>query len=235
MRTVERLYRLQELDSGLALYERKRQDWLSKCQRLEKAVADLRHLQKQGEASVREQERAVRQAEGALLELETHRQALEQRLYGGTVRSEKEAAAVQGELEQLRRHKEELEDQALQRMMELDERRALLDKLGQQEAQLAREQESVVQEATAQEELLRKQVEPLRTAREQLAAEVPPAVLQLYDQIRRIRGGPALAPVVENSCGNCRLELAVLTRKAAAGETVARCENCGCILYVPEK
>ncbi len=235
MRTIERLYRLQELDSGLALYERKRQDWLSKCQRLEKAVADLRHLQRQGEASVREQEKAVRQAEGELLELETHRQSLEQRLYGGTVRSEKEAAAVQGELEQLRRRKEELEDQALQRMIGLDERRGLLDKLGQQESQLAREQETVVQEAAAQEDLLRKQVEPLRTAREQLAAEIPPAVLQIYDQLRRTHGGPALAPIVENSCGNCHLELAVLTRKAAAGETLARCEHCGCILYLPGK
>jgi predicted nucleic acid-binding Zn-ribbon protein len=232
MREVERLYRLQELDDGIALCERRLQEWTSRLQELQCSVAEVRQSQQEGEKALRVQEQCLRQTEGVLWDQERRLKELEKRLYSDAIRSEKEARALQSEIEQVRQQKDQLESEALQLMLDLDQKRARLDQEAEAEARKARECEGMAQEIAQQEALLCQQVEPLRASREQLAAEISPAALAVYEQVRRMRGGRAVVRVVDNACEGCRLEVALLTRKAALGETLVRCESCGRILFV---
>ncbi len=232
MREVERLYRLQELDNGLAMGERKLQELAEHLQRLEHAIEQVRDARAAGEEDLGSQEKHLRHAEGSLWEQETRLKEMEGRLYGGAIRSEKEAQALRAQIEQGSERKEELEDEVLQRMIDLDGLRGRLEELSAEEERRLGEYQAAAQEAAAQESALRQQLAPLQASREALAAEVSPGTLALYEQLRREHSGLAVAPVEDNRCAGCRLEVALLTRKAVLGEKVVRCEYCGRILFI---
>lgn len=231
MREVERLYRLQELDDGLALCERRIREMAGQRKRLQEGLERIRHSRQESAKMLHSQELRLRQTEGALWEQENRLKELESHLYSDAVRSEREVKAMQSEIEQIRRQKDALEVEALQIMLNLDAQRAQLEELAAEEERLAQEYEALVQESTRQEALLRQEMEPLRASRQQLASEISPQALLLYERLRRTQGGLAVARVVNNACSGCHLEVPLLTRKAAMGETLVQCEHCGRILY----
>ena len=232
MREVERLYRLQKLDEGLLLGERRIQEWAGQRKRLEEGLERIRQAREESARMLRSQELRLHQAEGSLWEQENRLKELEGLLYSDAVRSEKELKALQSEIERLRQQKDALESDALQIMLDLDAHRARLEELSAEEERCRQEYEAFVQEVARQEALLRAELEPLRAEREKLAAEVSPYALVLYEQLRRTRGGLAVAQVVHNTCSGCHLEVPLLTRKAALGEALVRCEHCGRILFL---
>ncbi len=232
MREVERLYRLQELDDGLALCERKIQEMAGQRKRLQEGLERIRNARQESTRRLHSQELRLRQTEGALWEDENRLKELESRLYSDTVRSEKEVRAMQNEIDRIRQQKDALEVEALQLMLNLDTQRAQLEELAAEEERLSQEYEALVRESTQQEALLRQEMEPLRASRQQLAAEISPQALVLYERLRRTQGGPAVARVVNNACSGCHLEVPLLTRKAALGEALVQCEHCGRILYL---
>jgi hypothetical protein len=76
-------------------------------------------------------------------------------------------------------------------------------------------------------------LEQTRSARDKLAADVPPDLLALYERLRANHNGVGAAELSHGRCGGCRLELnqADLRSIAAAAEDdVVRCEECGRIL-----
>lgn len=232
MREVERLYRLQELDDGLVLYERKIQEMAGQRKRLQEGLERIRNARQESTQRLHSQELRLRQTEGDLWEQENRLKELESRLYSDAVRSEKEVKAMQSEIDRIRQQKDALEVEALQVMLNLDAQRAQLEELAAEEERLSQEYEALVQESTQQEALLRREMEPLRAGRQQLAAEISPQALVLYERLRRTQGGPAVARVVNNTCSGCHLEVPLLTRKAALGEALVQCEHCGRILYL---
>jgi predicted nucleic acid-binding Zn-ribbon protein len=229
MREVERLYQLQELDEGIALYERKMQEWAGRLQQTHRHLAEARRAHQEGEKDLQALQPRLRQAEGALWEHESRLKGLEQRLYSDTIRSEREAAAIQAEIEQVRQQKDSLESEALQLMMEMDEGRTRLDKLIWEEERCLHEYDALVEETRTQEKALQEQVEPLRSARASLVAQVPREILAVYEQVQRTGGKPVVR-LVDNSCSGCRVDVPLLRRKALAAGKLVRCENCGRIL-----
>lgn len=75
-----------------------------------------------------------------------------------------------------------------------------------------------------------------KSKRDALAPTVPEEVLKHYEHLRKRKpGGAALAPVLKNLCGGCRIilppQVVVEVVKAA---TLQTCEACHRILYMPE-
>lgn len=231
MREVERLYQLQELDEGIALYERKIQEWAGRLQRVHQRLAEVRQAHQAGEKAAQERAARLRQTESALWEQEGLLKGLEKRLYSDTIRSEREAQAVQAQIEQVRQRKSALEDEALALMEENEQQRRVLDGLIAEEERCFQEYEALARETAAQEKGLQEQVEPLRAARAELIRTIPSAIRPLYEQARRTYG-KAVVRVHDNTCEGCHLEVPLLVRKAAAGGELVRCPNCGRILLV---
>lgn len=233
MREIERLYRLQELDEELAAGQQELQELAGRRREQEQALLQACAERARLERELLGREHRLRQAEGALSQVETRLREMEAGLYGGALRSEKEMAARQAELEHLRHERDDLESRALQQMLELDEAREAAHRAAQAEADREREAEQARGEAAEAEAALQERLLPLRAAREALVAEVAPSALALYERVRQTTGRP-VARVVGNRCEGCRLDVPLLTRKAALGESLVRCENCGRLLFLAE-
>jgi predicted nucleic acid-binding Zn-ribbon protein len=72
-------------------------------------------------------------------------------------------------------------------------------------------------------------------ARESLASQIPDTILPLYQRLMKSKAGLAVAPMHDGKCGGCHMKLiasSVVTAQAA--KEIARCEDCGRILYVED-
>lgn len=231
MRKVQLLAELQRLDTAL---DRARE----RVARIDDLLAD------RSAVATAEQERTAaatvlhaRQAELHDLELEVQDlrgklQALEQKLYGGTVMNPKELAAMTADARQYRNQISPRED----RMLELYD---LVDAATAALAEADRALEAArVQHAEAQQQLqaerarLSGQSERDEAERRALATEADPRALRTYEGLRRTRGGLAIAVVAQRTCQGCRVSLpANLEQRARSGEELVLCQSCGRILY----
>jgi hypothetical protein len=72
----------------------------------------------------------------------------------------------------------------------------------------------------------------LSTERDQLAAAIPESILPLYQRLMKTKAGLAIAPMQDGKCGGCHMKLIASTVVAVqTGKELARCEDCGRILY----
>jgi predicted nucleic acid-binding Zn-ribbon protein len=77
------------------------------------------------------------------------------------------------------------------------------------------------------------QLEQRRADRAEVAGDLPPDLLALYDKVSASSGGTGAAALHQRRCEGCRIEMAgneLAALRKAAPETVVRCENCRRIL-----
>lgn len=172
-------------------------------------------------------------AEADLAATEQRVEAVNRRLYGGTVTASRELQAMAADVEVLKTRASGLEDQIL----ELMEQRQPLDhelaQLATQQAGLAARRETVQVSLAESEATVDDELADLARRRAEAAAAVPPEVLATYERLRASSDGVAVARLVGNHCDGCHLSLAAMEldriRHLPAGE-VAVCEQCGRIL-----
>lgn len=144
----------------------------------------------------------------------------------------KQLADLEHELHTLERRQSILEDE----LLEVMERR----EASESDVKRSRESQSVVQDKLNEARARRDQefgdLEVTAARRNEdraaLAAELPAALVALYDRVRA-KGGSGAALLQSRRCGACRLELdrtAMATVRNAAPDDVLRCEECGAIL-----
>ena len=155
------------------------------------------------------------------------------RLYSGSTNSPKELQAMQADIDMLKRHRSDIEDQELEVM----EAREILDaELAIVDAEIARlraEIERVRAIIAAAEVEIDAELVVEDDAWAAQAAAVPPALLTDYQSRRAQNKGAGAARLVGTSCTACHLSIpsteAEQIRKAA-GTKIAYCDNCAAIL-----
>lgn len=171
--------------------------------------------------------------DGQLKQLTSKIEAEEKRLYSGTVTNAKELQNIQHEVDSLKENRARLEDQLLDIELRLDA--------------ASREQKAAVQDVAERErarsvhvEGWEKEVRALNASitisderREVQKRKVAPQSLALYEDVRRRRGGMAIARVQGSTCGACRIQMPDSVRKKVFNSDVlAQCPNCERILYL---
>ena len=158
---------------------------------------------------------------------------LEQRLYGGSVRSPREMESFQAELQYAKQHAEEGEEELLTLMIKLDENEAGAAKakndLSQMESAWAETQVSLSKEQA----LLTEQLQNRKAKRPQLILDIAPSFIAQYERVRKTHQGYAVAKVERGMCVGCRLTLPTkeLQQVRTAQEPVT-CSSCGRILHM---
>jgi predicted nucleic acid-binding Zn-ribbon protein len=184
-----------------------------------KLLADLEHQQ--------------RTAEWETEELGTKIAAEEKKLYAGSVKNPRELMSLQHETDVLKQKHKEQEEQLLAVMMEVDS--------AQQEANLRKgELEAAERDwkenqdaLSGQQTELEAELAELAQKREALNGEADSASLKIYGDLRRQKQGLAVAKVMQGRCQGCRMSLPVSDQqKARTGQELAKCSNCGRILYM---
>ena len=231
MSRVELLYRLQEVDTELD----------AKHRRLQQVEASLGETEELSQARIKLEQAKVahRRWQTTLQDLELRMAALdnkirnsEQRLYSGTVRNPKELESLQEELNYLRRRKSSEEDSLLEAMIGVEEHESAWKDAQAHweivEAAWTADQTDLGQE---RDELLARLAEltGLRAAREQAVGGTD---LGTYEELRRRKGGTAVARLQGNICLSCYVEVpSSRLQPVRQGETLTFCSSCGRILY----
>lgn len=224
------LRELQELDLAMARMQKRFDEFEPLLQEIEEPIAALEEEVATLRARVQEMRLEERRLEHAADDRRTRSKKLQERLK--SVRNLREEAAVQAELDLVRRALEGEEQEAL----------SLLDQIRKMEARLE-EQDSALEEARGELEPRRAQLlaerkkiqDDLSIAkdkRDNFASRVPSKDLQHYE---RIKGGGRPVAVAsltpDGACGHCFSMVPLqIQNEIRKGKTLIPCEACGVLL-----
>ncbi|MFE9400818.1 zinc ribbon domain-containing protein [Streptomyces sp. NPDC006530] len=230
-----RLLDVQALDVRLSQLAHKR-DSLPEHAEIESLNKDLTQLRDLLVASQTEESDTAREQTKAEQDVDQVRQRAvrdQQRLDSGAVSSPKDLESLQRELVSLAKRQGDLEDVVLEVM----ERREAAQERAAELTERVSSVQAKADDATARRDAalagLDAEIASATKEREVVAASVPADLLKLYDKLRAQQGGVGAARLYQRRCEGCRLELNITEVnevKAAAPDTVLRCENCRRIL-----
>jgi hypothetical protein len=231
MTKAEMLYRLQTID--LEINERNR--------RLEEVKAglggneELRRLRQalqEGERRLSRQRTKLRDRELEMRSLANKIALVEDRLYSGRIKNPKELANLQDEVQYLKRRKGELEDQVLEAMIEVEESEASLTEQRERLARLEEDWQQTQAQLSAEQKELMTRLNQLQAERSELQKAIGAADLALYEDLRRRKGGRAVALLEGDLCQGCGVTLPTSkVQQARQGEALTLCGSCERILY----
>lgn len=152
----------------------------------------------------------------------------EARLMGGAVRNPKELDALQKNLESLRRHRAQVEEQAVEAMMQADQTAGVLAEeqgvLTAIEGEWRAGQSALIEEETK----LKHNFTLLKRKRESLAQTMDPSLLERYETMRKRKAGVAIAQVENGLCAACHVRLPTnLVANLRNGGGLVLCPSCG--------
>jgi predicted nucleic acid-binding Zn-ribbon protein len=232
MNKAETLYRLQNID--LETDERSRR--LKEVRVIlggNEELQQVRQALQDGEKKLSRQRTKLRDQELEMRSLTNKIASVENRLYSGRIKNPKELANLQGEVRYLKRRKGELEDQVLESMIGVEESEANVTEQRERLASLEKEWQETQALLSAEQNELISRLSQLKTKRAKLQKTIEAGDLALYEDLRRRRGGRAVALLEGELCLGCRVTIPTTKAKQARqGEVLTLCGSCERILYV---
>jgi predicted nucleic acid-binding Zn-ribbon protein len=164
----------------------------------------------------------------------TQKEGAEQkRMYDGSIVNTKELEALQHEIASLKKRKADREDELLALM---EQRETTEARAAEAETHAGSLREALdATAADAQRELAEATVELSQrvAAREDLAPQLDPELLELYEDLRRQKKGIGAAALVDGVCQGCHEQLSSMQLdKLKKAEGIRRCEHCRRILVL---
>ncbi len=158
---------------------------------------------------------------------------VEKKLYGGSVKNPRELAPFQQDFEILKTQRGEREDKLLALMMDVESAQQDISLKKSEFEKIERMWQENQQKLSQQQTEMEIELAELAQNRNLLAAEIDAATLSLYEEVRRMKQGQAVAKVMQGRCKGCRISLSMSDQqKARMGQELAHCSNCGRILYL---
>ncbi len=190
----------------------------------------LRAAERAAQEEHRELATGARLSELEATSLQTRIREMDRKLYGGTIRNPAELMEMQRELDALRVKLSGAEDDALERMEQVETAvetvRSMSKLVAVREAARSTAMEPLRERLAA----LTAQLETTNTERDALRAEAEPGDLSLYERIASHRR-PAVTSLVGELCGGCRMPVSNEERRAVrTGTGLTQCANCDRIL-----
>jgi predicted nucleic acid-binding Zn-ribbon protein len=186
------------------------------------------------EAGAQEEHRTLgtsaRLAELEATSLQTRMRDLDRRLYGGTVRNPAELMEMQRELEVLRAKLSTAEDDALERMEQVDESQRRLQSASANVVERAGQRARSIEPMRARFAALTAERDVLNAERDAMRADIDPGDLSLYARIAAHRR-PAVTGLAGEFCAGCHMPVSNEERRAVrTGAGLTQCANCDRIL-----
>ncbi|MDH7482059.1 MAG: C4-type zinc ribbon domain-containing protein [Armatimonadota bacterium] len=231
---LKALFELQNIDLELARAQKAKaslDDGSAKKQKVESA----RRAFEQADKLLHQTSAELQDKELNLKSVEAKQKMFRDKLYGGMVTNPKELESMEKEIEMLGRQKDKLEENILELMDLVEERKAAARNakaaLEQEESELAALLEKIKQDNAS----LTARIEALTAERERAVGQVDPALLKKYEAMRGRFGGVYISKVEDSLCSACRMQIMEgVLREIKAGDESRTCENCGRLLFLEE-
>ncbi|MEU2158814.1 C4-type zinc ribbon domain-containing protein [Streptomyces sp. NPDC019396] len=230
-----RLLDVQALDVRLSQLAHKRKS-LPEHAELESLNKDLSQLRDLLVAAQTEESDCAREQTKAEQDVDQVRQRSardQQRLDSGAITSPKDLENLQKEIASLAKRQGDLEDVVLEVM---ERRESAQERVTELTGRVSSVQ-AKVDDATGRRDAAFEQIDGDTTSvtkeREVVAGTVPADLMKLYEKLRGQQGGVGAARLFQRRCEGCHIELNITELnevRAAAPDTVVRCENCRRIL-----
>ncbi len=213
-RLLDRRQSLPELEEYRAVHEK-----LQKLERKHEAAA----------GALRELELAMDKSDGELSILETKLKENETRLFAGGM-SGRETEYMRLEVESLRGQREAMETRVLGMLDGLDPARDEVHNL-EKKIEKAKQESGRLDEAIRAEW---KKIDAELARKEALKVEglapIDRDLVELYEDLRRLKEGVAIAAFENGVCGGCHMALSPAEREEAFSGDLPRCVHCRRIL-----
>jgi uncharacterized protein len=186
------------------------------------------------EAAAQEEHRTLgtsaRLAELEAASLQSRMRDLDRRLYGGTVRNPAELMEMQRELEAMRGKLSTAEDDALERMEQVDQSLSTLQSASALVAARESQRSESMEPLRARLATLTAEKDVLSVERDAVRADTDPNDLSLYARIAAHRR-PAVTGLAGEFCAGCHMPVSNEERRAVrTGTGLTQCANCDRIL-----
>ncbi|MDO8531610.1 MAG: C4-type zinc ribbon domain-containing protein [Dehalococcoidia bacterium] len=231
MTVAEQLYQLQEIDLAL---DREKAALVAVEARMGETEA-LRAA-RQALATAKEEQtrlqREQRSVEADIQDADEKVRTLDKKLYGGSVKSPKELMNMEEELERLKAKRSGTDGKLLALMDTVEQAQGAV-KSRAAEMEAAEHARRVEQDGLRTEQArLQTEIAGLTSRRKAAAAQPPAPALALYERVRPLRQGLAVARIASRMCMGCRISLPESDyRRAARGDEIVQCPNCQRILF----
>jgi predicted nucleic acid-binding Zn-ribbon protein len=231
MSPISILFRLQQIDSQLDIAQnslRVIEDKINDSSAIDLAQEKVI----EADQKYKDELKILRERENKSYDTHIKIELSETALYGGKIQNPKELQDLQKEIASLKRLIITLEDKELSAMMSVEEAETKLARANDflQEAQAKK----IEQDASLKGEKtkLLAQIERLEAERTAALPAISKDELTLYEQLRKLRSGVAVAKISSRACGACgaTLTAALIQTTQTTGQLV-RCPTCGRILY----
>jgi uncharacterized protein len=190
----------------------------------------LRTAESAAQAAHRESGTAARIAELEAASLQTRVREMDRRLYSGSIHNPADLMELQREVDAMRVKLAVAEDDALERLEQVDAAQMTLRDMSALVAARETQRANAMEPLRARFDTLTEQLATASAERDTLSADAEPADLSLYERIRSHRR-PAVTGVVGESCGGCRMPISNEERRAVrTGTGLTQCANCDRIL-----
>ncbi|HST03113.1 MAG TPA: C4-type zinc ribbon domain-containing protein [Chloroflexia bacterium] len=231
MSRTSALYELQQVDSGLdSRVARMRQIDESMGDREDLVTARAQH--EEIAARLAQEQATLKNLSHEAEDTGTRLRGLDRQMYDGSIKNPKELGQMQEEASHLRVRVKTLEDSALDVMLALEETEDVEAEARKQLETAQHEQELYHASLIQEKDKLMGQAKVLQVKRQRSVAELPWADLQLYERMRRSKGGVAVVEVRNSICGGCHSTIPVsVLRQARNHAEITTCPTCGRIIY----
>jgi uncharacterized protein len=227
---LQHLIRLQHLDTDIESARRR--------------IAEIPSVQQALDARLAEQQASAAALKERLAESQTARRATEAEVAGlqtrlskykgqlMEVKTNKEYQAMQKEIATAEENIRSLEDRVLEQMEEAE---TLSRELKTAEAALKAQQDEIVRERKRLDEeaaSLQQHAREAAAARTEVARELSPAALRLFEHVSRQRKGLAVAEARDGICTVCHVRLRPqVFNEVRRNDALIQCDSCLRILY----
>ncbi len=198
------------------------------------ACQEQKKILKEAEDEFKSYQSRQKEKENDLASKEDNIKKLEAQL--NLVKTNKEYAALQSEINNLKADDSILEEQILEFLEEGDSYKKKIEAAKQK----IREAEEVAaakeKTLTGQKQESEKKLGELETERCEIVKDVDPQIFSLYERVLRKKEGLALVPARDGGCTACGMQLrAQLADELHKPDRVVVCEKCSRILYIESK
>ncbi len=232
MSTVQDIVTLQAFDNEVSAFRAALADVENRLQG-DPDLDDARRTLHQAEASLANARKEQRRVDAEIQGLTAKIDPEEKRLYDGSVKNPKELTNIQTEVDGLKKHRGEFEDELLKVMSQLDGAERGLDAAKKAVGSLERRWESQHSELKLESVKLQDAIAVADKKRTQQKDTIPPRSLAVYEDLRRRKGGVAVARLLGGVCQSCRIMVPEgIRRKVFSPAILVQCPSCDRILSV---
>lgn len=233
--SLEHLLQIQDRDKSIAALRHQKSN-LPERQEIADLLEALSTLQKKKDFVSKElisKEDDQQRLEDEVNAIEERVSEQEANLYSGEVSAIKDLQAIQGDIAGLQERKRLVEDQIIVVMEQIEPLKTLFDQLEIEEKTNTEQQAELEAALLRKEQSIEKQIEDVEAERSELALDTSPALLEIYEKIRKQSGNIAVAQLNGMTCKGCHLDLPAVEvdrLKKLPPDELVNCEECGCIL-----